>query len=141
MANDGRKLLFLFGFYFVNIVFFLYIAMQPTLLHCKLSKKILVFILNSLITIAVPLQIKLLRREHFNRWYSIDVYFLAHFASNMPIQMVFGFFYVLIVYFMTSQPLDIERFALFYMFCMLSSFTAESFGMMISSVMNVSVKF
>lgn len=88
---------------------------------------------------SVPVEIKFLKREHFNRWYGINSYFLANFVSNIPIQMVLGLLYVIIVYFMTDQPLDIKKFFLFYTFCMLCGWTGESFGIMVSSTMNIVV--
>lgn len=36
---------------------------------------------------AVPLEVELLRREYFNRWYGLKPYFLAMSVSRLPLQV------------------------------------------------------
>lgn len=48
--------------------------------------------------------------------------------------------YVSIVYFMTSQPMDLERFGMFLTACLLVSFVAQSVGLVVGAAMNVQVR-
>lgn len=35
--------------------------------------------------ISVPLEVKLLRREYFNRWYSLKAYYMALTIASLPL--------------------------------------------------------
>lgn len=47
--------------------------------------------------------------------------------------------YVSIVYYMTSQPLEMFRFGMFLSACLLISFVAQSVGLVVGAAMNVQV--
>lgn len=47
--------------------------------------------------------------------------------------------YVGIVYYMTSQPLEMFRFGMFLSACLLISFVAQSVGLVVGAAMNVQV--
>lgn len=46
--------------------------------------------------IAVPSEVQLVKREHFNRWYDLSPYFSALTISNIPGQVNFLSFSILI---------------------------------------------
>ncbi|KAK0157176.1 hypothetical protein PV327_011347, partial [Microctonus hyperodae] len=66
-GNDGSKTLFNFGFCFACIIVLLYLPMLPILLH-------------------FPLQVQLVKRENFNRWYDLSPYFCALTVVTIPAQ-------------------------------------------------------
>lgn len=80
-----------------------------------------------------------MKREHFNRWYGLNSYFLALTVSTIPIQTIFCTMYVALVYFLTDQPVEIDRIFMFFSICVITSFISESLGLMIASVLNVVV--
>lgn len=45
--------------------------------------------------------------------------------------------YLSIVYFLTSQPADLQRFSIFLAICLLISFVAQSVGLVVGAAMNV----
>lgn len=53
--------------------------------------------------------------------------------------MVYSIAYVMIVYFITSQPLEIERFLMYLNICILTSLVAQSIGLLIGAAMSVEV--
>ncbi|KAK9871011.1 hypothetical protein WA026_009971 [Henosepilachna vigintioctopunctata] len=118
IGNDGAKVLSNLGFLFFNMLFLMYTSMTITIL-------------------SFPLEMPVLLKEHFNRWYSLRSYYLAITISDIPFQTVCCILYVSIVYFMTSQPLDPTRFGMFLLACLLVSFVAQSVGLVVGAAMNV----
>ncbi|EZA53084.1 hypothetical protein DMN91_003014 [Ooceraea biroi] len=117
MGNDGSKTLFNFGFCFACLIVFLYIPMLPVLLH-------------------FPFEIQLMKREHFNRWYEFSAYYWALTIVSIPTQVVMALTYLLIVYFLTGQPLEWFRCCMFFGTCFICSFIADSIGHNIASIFN-----
>lgn len=123
------------------------------------------FFLTIFNIIAVPLEMPVLVKEHFNRWYSLRSYYLAITISDLPFQVIykkklhlceytsycckllFFFFaqavfcvmYASIVYYLTSQPYEMFRFGMFISACLLISFVAQSVGLVVGAAMNVQV--
>nr|QAA95924.1 ATP-binding cassette sub-family G member 8 [Diaphorina citri] len=118
MAQDGSKTLFMFGFCFICTIVFMYIPMLPALLY-------------------FPQEVKLLKREYFNRWYRLRPYYLALTLSRLPQQFVLGVIYVSIAYYITDMPIEWIRIGKFSIICYLIGLTSESLGLAISSQLNV----
>ncbi|XP_076296277.1 ATP-binding cassette sub-family G member 4 isoform X2 [Lasioglossum baleicum] len=118
IGNDGAKVLSNLGFLFFNMLFLMYTSMTITIL-------------------SFPLELPVLLKENFNRWYSLKSYYLAITVSDIPFQAIFCVLYVTIVYFMTSQPADMMRFSMFLGTCLLISFVAQSVGLVVGAAMNV----
>ncbi|KAL0267160.1 UNVERIFIED_CONTAM: hypothetical protein PYX00_009508 [Menopon gallinae] len=118
IGNDGAKVLSNLGFLFFNMLFLMYTSMTITIL-------------------SFPLEMPVLIKENFNRWYSLRSYYLAITVSDIPFQAIFCIMYVTIVYFLTSQPPEVNRFAMFMGSCLLISFVAQSVGLVVGAAMNI----
>ncbi|GBP31653.1 ATP-binding cassette sub-family G member 1 [Eumeta japonica] len=118
IGDDGTKVLSNLGFLFFNMLFLMYTSMTITIL-------------------SFPLEMPVLIKEHFNRWYSLRSYYLAITVSDMPFQTIFCVIYVVIVYLLTSQPQEWFRFSMFLSSCLLISFVAQSVGLVVGAAMNV----
>ncbi|XP_015108961.1 ATP-binding cassette sub-family G member 4 [Diachasma alloeum] len=118
IGNDGGKVLSNLGFLFFNMLFLMYTSMTITIL-------------------SFPLEMPVLMKENFNRWYSLKSYYLAITVSDLPFQAIFCIMYLVIVYFLTSQPLELARFSMFLGACLLISFVAQSVGLVVGAAMNV----
>ncbi|XP_037051383.1 ATP-binding cassette sub-family G member 1 isoform X1 [Bradysia coprophila] len=118
IGNDGAKVLSNLGFLFFNMLFLMYTSMTITIL-------------------SFPLEMPVLLKENFNRWYSLRSYYLAITVSDIPFQAVFCVLYVSIVYYFTSQPYELCRYAMFLGACLLISFVAQSVGLVVGAAMNV----
>ncbi|CAG9861384.1 unnamed protein product [Phyllotreta striolata] len=118
MGQDGSRTLFNFGFYFCCLIFFMYIPMMPVLLQ-------------------FPTEVQLVKREHFNKWYRLSAYFTALSFSTIPVQIVLGSIYVLFVYFLTNQPLELDRLFMFFLICILTAIISESLGLLVAAQLTV----
>ncbi|XP_065204775.1 ATP-binding cassette sub-family G member 4-like isoform X2 [Planococcus citri] len=118
IGNDGAKVLSNLGFLFFNMLFLMYTSMTITIL-------------------SFPLEMPVLVKEHFNRWYSLRAYYLAITISDIPFQAIFCVMYASIVYWLTSQPMEMFRFGMFISACLLISFVAQSVGLVVGAAMNV----
>ncbi|EDW11003.2 LOW QUALITY PROTEIN: uncharacterized protein Dmoj_GI16191 [Drosophila mojavensis] len=118
IGNDGAKVLSNLGFLFFNMLFLMYTSMTITIL-------------------SFPLEMPVLLKENFNRWYSLKSYYLAISVADLPFQAIFCVIYVSIVYFYTSQPWELFRFTMFLSACLLISFVAQSVGLVVGAAMNV----
>jgi hypothetical protein len=105
IGNDGAKVLSNLGFLFFNMLFLMYTSMTITILSCKfvefthtsinslqLRKKMIladIFSLSYIFLFSVPLELPVLLKENFNRWYSLKSYYLAITISDLPFQVSF----------------------------------------------------
>ncbi|XP_046812351.1 ATP-binding cassette sub-family G member 1 isoform X2 [Lucilia cuprina] len=118
IGNDGAKVLSNLGFLFFNMLFLMYTSMTITIL-------------------SFPLEMPVLLKENFNRWYSLKSYYLAISVADIPFQAIFCIIYVSIVYYFTSQPWELFRFSMFLGACLMISFVAQSVGLVVGAAMNV----
>ncbi|XP_026500205.2 ATP-binding cassette sub-family G member 4 [Vanessa tameamea] len=84
-----------------------------------------------------PSEMSILLKEHFNRWYSLGSYYISITIVDLPISIVSCAIFSVIVYLMSSQPLDIARFAMFFAISVYTVLVAQSFGLMVGAVFNV----
>lgn len=101
------------------------------------SLMFLMFTAFSAMILAFPLEMPIIAREHFNRWYSLKSYFLAVTIADVPLQGLCTCVYTVIMYFMTSQPFEPGRFLQYLLICALVSYTAQSIGLVVGAAMKV----
>ncbi|KAM7344611.1 ATP-binding cassette sub-family G member 1-like isoform 1-T1 [Cochliomyia hominivorax] len=84
-----------------------------------------------------PLEMNYLRREYFNQWYRLSSYFMALITTQIPDILILGTICSAMLYFVTDQPLQLHRFLLFLIVTILISMTSSSYGLAISSRLNL----
>ncbi|CAH1646788.1 unnamed protein product [Spodoptera littoralis] len=85
----------------------------------------------------IPNEMSILSKEHFNRWYSLGSYYISITIVDLPISIVGCAVFSVIVYTMSSQPLEIARFSMFFAISLYTVLVAQSFGLMIGAVFSV----
>lgn len=83
-----------------------------------------------------PYEMNILRKESFNRWYKIRTYFMASMLTSLPVQIFFSVVYASIVYAMTSQPCEMERYLMFTAVLVLNTIVADGFGLFLGTFLN-----
>lgn len=99
----------------------------------------LIFLTFASVDITVPLELPIVTREHFNRWYSIKAYYFAMTFADLPIQILCVTIFVAITYTMTAQPLELFRIALFYVIICLVTLVSQGWGMITGAVCGTKV--
>lgn len=79
----------------------------------------------------------MVKREHFNRWYSAGAYYLALSIVDIPASILNNVVFVSITYFMANQPMEFLRYALFLLISVLVSFTSQGLGLLSGSMANI----
>ncbi|XP_033212434.1 ATP-binding cassette sub-family G member 4-like isoform X2 [Belonocnema kinseyi] len=101
------------------------------------SVMFLMFSSFSATLITFPLEVPVLAREHFNRWYKLRSFYLANKLADFPLQITATFIYTLIVYYMSGQVLEVKRLFLYVLICIAISLVAQNIGLIIGIVMNI----
>ncbi|CAH1985287.1 unnamed protein product [Acanthoscelides obtectus] len=84
-----------------------------------------------------PSELSILIKEHFNRWYSLKMYYLSVTLVDLPLSTLCCFLFTIILYTMTSQPMELLRFSMFFLISLLVVFVANGFGLSIGAYFNV----
>ncbi|XP_016940306.1 ATP-binding cassette sub-family G member 4 [Drosophila suzukii] len=90
-----------------------------------------------LTVLTFPMDISILIKEHFNRWYSLKAYYTAMTLVDLPISIISCFLFTVIVYLWSYQPMEWVRFWMFFAISILTVFVGHSFGLMIGAWFDV----
>lgn len=85
------------------------------------------------------MELPIVTREHFNRWYSLRAYYTALTLADAPIQAACILIYTVITYVMTAQPMEFFRFGLFFGIITMTAFVAQSLGLVVGALFDVKV--
>lgn len=116
-GQDGSRSINNVGMVQVVVIYLCYTSMMPAVL-------------------LFPLEMPVLKKERFNNWYKLKTYYFASFMCTLPIQIIFSVVYALPIYFISQQPLDVNRFLMFLIPAILITLISESVGLVIGSVLN-----
>ena len=90
-----------------------------------------------LTVVTFPMQMSILLKEHFNRWYSLKAFYTAITVIELPISVICCLLFSVITYLFTSQPLEMSRFFMFFAVSLLVVLISQGAGLMIGAVCNV----
>ncbi|XP_034242718.1 ATP-binding cassette sub-family G member 4 [Thrips palmi] len=90
-----------------------------------------------LTVLTFPTEMQILRKEHFNRWYSLKSYYMSINILELPISVICCTAFTIIVYLMSAQPLEWVRFGVFLGISILVVLVAQTFGLLVGAVFSV----
>lgn len=114
---NGDKVISNVSFVLVTSVYMCYTSMMPAVLK-------------------FPAEFPTLKKEKFNNWYQLRTYYAATTVCSVPLQMISALIYCFTAYFLSCQPLEPNRFFIFLLVTLLINLIAESYGLMIGTLMN-----
>nr|XP_015834339.1 PREDICTED: uncharacterized protein LOC100141557 [Tribolium castaneum] len=118
IGNDAAQTIAIFKYCVCINVFFMYThVMMPVLLF--------------------PLEVSLMKREYFNRWYGLKAYYAAMTVVTLPPLIILGMMFSTIVYFMSHQPLETDRFLGFTLTGLAVALTSQGLGYCIGSIFSI----
>lgn len=79
---------------------------------------------------------KVLRKERFNNWYKLKTYYSAYVVASVPMQISFSLAYTVSSFFLTAQANEWDRFVMFLTICILTTLSAESFGIVLGTTVD-----
>ncbi|KAK7590795.1 hypothetical protein V9T40_002408 [Parthenolecanium corni] len=91
------------------------------------------------VVLSFPLEFLILKREHFNRWYSLLPYLISTLLIEIPFQVACCLTYLLPAYFLTGQPLETFRLMYFAIILIVTSLTAQSTGFLLGATLPVNI--
>ena len=89
------------------------------LFYCSIMPAVLKF----------PFELQILRKEHLNGWYKIRTYYICYIIILLLVQFIFITLFLGIIYTMTSQPLEWNRYLMFKLIIVLICFIGEGIGL------------
>lgn len=119
-GNDASKTFNNVSYLFCTNLYLAYTAIMPAVLR-------------------YPSELHVMKKEWFNNWYNLRTYYISSMVATMPAQMMFAVAHSTVSYFLSGQPQEPLRYAMFVTICMLVTIVAESFGLFIGIVCPVVV--
>ncbi|RZF39658.1 hypothetical protein LSTR_LSTR001179 [Laodelphax striatellus] len=117
-GNDADKVIGNHSFFFFAILFIYFSSIMPAIM-------------------TFPLEANVFLREHSNNWYSLTVYFFAKVLADLPLQIICPTLFLVIAYYMTGQPMDVQRFLMIWFVIVLLSILGQSAGNAAGALLNV----
>ncbi|XP_011166033.1 ATP-binding cassette sub-family G member 1 isoform X1 [Solenopsis invicta] len=118
IGQDAAYILDNFNLSYYNIMFLMYSAFSAAM-------------------VTIPLELPILKREHFNRWYKVRSYYLAGKLADFLVQFISTFIYTVTVYYMSDQPHESRRLALYTLMCFVISLVGQTAGLIIGCSLKV----
>ncbi|KAM3964150.1 ATP-binding cassette sub-family G member 4-like [Aphomia sociella] len=113
-GSDGSNTISNMGYLLISVSYLCYTSLIPAVLK-------------------FPTELKILKKENFNNWYNLKTYYAAVLVTGMPLQVVFSFVYSVPSYFLTGQPQEFFRFAMFVLVLANVTLVADAVGSVIGT--------
>uniref|UniRef100_A0A8D9DYT2 ATP-binding cassette sub-family G member 1 n=2 Tax=Cacopsylla melanoneura TaxID=428564 RepID=A0A8D9DYT2_9HEMI len=84
----------------------------------------------------MPFEIKIMRREYFNRWYGLKSYFTALTLAVTPFLILFTVLYASITYYLSGQPHSLSRYLWFNLNSIVICLVSDGIGFCIGVIFN-----
>lgn len=91
------------------------------------------------VTLSFPLEMQILTREHFNRWYRLAPYYISTLLFEVPFQAACAATYIAVSYWLTGQPIETQRILFFLVVSIAASLTAQAWGFFIGATTPVRI--
>ncbi|KAH8418744.1 hypothetical protein KR222_010077, partial [Zaprionus bogoriensis] len=87
--------------------------------------------------LSYPDDVKVVKKETFNRWYTLMPYYLALTISRLPLQVMLNLTFMAVTYWMSGLPEQWWRFCIFVAVGLMISLVAEGMGLAIGATFSI----
>ncbi|SPP76781.1 ATP-binding cassette sub-family G member 1 isoform X1 [Drosophila guanche] len=87
--------------------------------------------------LSYPAEVKVVKKETFNRWYTLTPYYMALTISRLPLQVLLNIAFMMVTYWMSGLPEQIWRFGIFVAVGLMISLVAEGMGLAIGATFSI----
>ncbi|EDW19319.1 ATP-binding cassette sub-family G member 1 [Drosophila mojavensis] len=87
--------------------------------------------------LSYPAEVKVVKKETFNRWYSLMPYYMALSVSRLPLQVLLNLTFMAMTYWMSGLPEQMWRFCIFVAVGLMISLVAEGMGLAIGATFSI----
>lgn len=94
---------------------------------------------NSMSSSVDPADVKVVKKETFNRWYTLMPYYMALTISRLPLQVLLNLTFMSVTYWMSGLPEQLWRFGIFVAVGLMISLVAEGMGLAIGATFSITV--
>lgn len=94
---------------------------------------------NSISSSLDPADVKVVKKETFNRWYTLMPYYMALTISRLPLQVLLNLTFMSVTYWMSGLPEQLWRFGIFVAVGLMISLVAEGMGLAIGATFSITV--
>lgn len=86
-----------------------------------------------------PTEAAVFLREYLNNWYRLPSYYIVKILSDLPLQILCPTCFISIIYYMTGQPMEHERFFQIWAICVLMTILGQSTGILTGVAFNTDI--
>ncbi|XP_077285125.1 ATP-binding cassette sub-family G member 1-like [Arctopsyche grandis] len=98
------------------------------------------FFANGMLTVLTfPLEAAVFEREQQNHWYSVYAYIASKLIVDFPLQLLCPTIIVFTAYYMSNQPMECFRLAMFWSICILFTIIAQIVGLITGVMFSVQI--
>ncbi|KAH8239834.1 hypothetical protein KR032_008368 [Drosophila birchii] len=87
--------------------------------------------------LSYPAEVKVVKKETFNRWYTLTPYYMALTVSRLPVQVLLNITFMAVTYWMSGLPDQFWRFGIFVAVGLMISLVAEGMGLAIGATFSI----
>ncbi|XP_046467231.1 ATP-binding cassette sub-family G member 4 isoform X1 [Neodiprion pinetum] len=96
---------------------------------CIFTSLLFLFFGNAMPAVQMfPIEAAVFLREHMNNWYSLQSYYMAKVLADIQVQVLCPTCFLIFAYWLTGQPLELDRIWRVWLICVLLTMLAQSFG-------------
>lgn len=145
IGNHAEQMINIYKSFLVLVVVLLYTSIYSLLVRCEFDifKFVIYFLLSHKLIptlfLLVPLELPIIRREYFNRWYSMGAHYVALVLADVPIVFISSLLFTIIACVMMDHPLDSFRIIPLLAIGVMMSFTAQAYGIFAGSFVEIKV--
>lgn len=141
IGNEAKHMINIFKSIYLMVAFLMYTSLYSLTVRCKSHCRSLITcrLTFALQLFLVPLDLPIIQREHFNRWYSTGAHYIALNLADVPVLVICSLTFTVVAYIMTNHPLEDFRLGTILGIGLAMSFTSQAYGIFAGSIVELKV--